>query len=245
MPIQSKTSQRSRFYARIGTRGWRDSGYDTFAYRSAAFRRWMRAQLSAGERAILSVGCGAGELEGELSDQDRAVIALDLSHSMLRRAARSGLCLPVQADAALLPFGSRQFDTVMFVESIGYLDLEAVFKEARRVLKPEGRLIVTSYPSQVDAHSGYRKWPVDQVIGCMVASGFAVDRCQDLTIAKTRVTEARSPRQSKLFCLSATGRGAETEHGVEEKSGSSSAPSSPALTQIGDWRSRIPGRHKG
>jgi ubiquinone/menaquinone biosynthesis C-methylase UbiE len=207
MPTQQKDSQRSRFYARIGTRGWRDSGYDTFAYRSAAFRRWMRAQLSAGERAILSVGCGAGELERELSAADRAVIGLDLSHAMLRRAARNGLCMPVQADAALLPFGSRQLDTVMFVESIGYLDLDAVFKEARRVLKAEGRLIVTSYPAHVDAHSRYRKWSADQVIACMAASGFMVDRCQYLTVAKDRVAEARSPGRSMLFCLSSTGCG--------------------------------------
>ena len=214
MPIQSKTSQRSRFYARIGTRGWRDSGYDTFAYRSAAFRRWMRSQLSAGELAILSVGCGAGELERELSGADRAVIGLDLSHAMLRRAARNSLCLPVQADAAVLPFGSRQFDALMFVESIGYLDLDAVFAEARRVLKPEGRLIVTSYSAQINAHARYRKWPVDQVMACAATAGFAVDRCHYLTVAKNRVAEARSPGQSKLFCLSATARGGNSGHAL-------------------------------
>lgn len=206
MPTQSKASQRSRFYARIGTRGWRDSGYDTFAYRSAAFRQWMRSLLPPGQ-AILSVGCGAGELEGELSAAGCAVIGLDLSFAMLRRAGRNGLDLPVQADAARLPFGPRQFDIVMFIESIGYLDLDAVFAEARRVLKPEGRLIVTSYPAQTDAHARYRKWPVDQVMACVAGAGFAVDRCHYLTIAKNRVAEARSPGQSKLFCLSATGHG--------------------------------------
>ena len=215
MTIQQKAAQRSRFYARIGTRGWRDSGYDTFAYRSAAFRRWMRSQLSAGELAILSVGCGAGELERELSGADRAVIGLDLSHAMLRRAARNSLCLPVQADAAVLPFGSRQFDALMFVESIGYLDLDAVFKEARRVLKAEGHLIVTSYPAHVEAHSRYRKWSADQVIACMAASGFTVDRCQYLTVAKNRVAEARSPHLSLLFCLSSTGCGIDAERTLE------------------------------
>ncbi|MGH7033693.1 MAG: class I SAM-dependent methyltransferase [Stellaceae bacterium] len=217
MPTQQKDSQRSRFYARIGTGGWRDSGYDTFAYRSAAFRRWMRSQLPAGEMAILSVGCGAGELERELSAADRAVIGLDLSLAMLRRAARNGLCLPVQADAALLPFGSRRFDAVMFVESIGYLDLDAVFKEARRVLKAEGRLIVTSYPAHVDAHARYRKWPADQVIACMTAAGFIVDRRQYLTVAKNRIAEARSPGRSMLFCLSSTGRGLDAGRDLERE----------------------------
>jgi hypothetical protein len=95
----------------------------------------------------------------------------------------------------------------MFIESIGYLDLDAVFAEARRVLKPEGRLIVTSYSAQINAHARYRKWPAGQVMTCAAAAGFAVDRCHYLTVAKNRVAEARSPGQSKLFCLSATGRG--------------------------------------
>jgi SAM-dependent methyltransferase len=213
MPMQSKASQRSRFYARIGTRGWRDSGYDTFAYRSPAFRQWMRSLLPQ-RQAILSVGCGAGELEGELSAAGCAVVGLDLSFAMLRRAGRNGLDLPVQADAARLPFGPRRFDIAMFIESIGYLDLDAVFAEARRVLKPEGRLIVTSYSAQINAHARYRKWPVDQVMACAATAGFAVDRCHYLTVAKNRVAEARSPGQSKLFCLSATARGGNSGHAL-------------------------------
>jgi len=44
---KKKTSTRSKFFAKIGTRGWRDSGYDTFTYDSPALRRWvMRSSAS-------------------------------------------------------------------------------------------------------------------------------------------------------------------------------------------------------
>jgi len=206
MPKGRKSSSNSPFYTRIGAQGWRNSGYDTFAYRSSAFRQWMGSQLTAGEKAILSVGCGAGELEGEMSATGLTVVGLDLSHAMLRRGLRNGLGMAVQADAAALPFGARSFDAVMFVESIGYLALEQVFKEARRVLRPEGRLMITSYPAQIGAHAHYRKWPIEQVIEAMTGAGFTITRPQYLDVAKTRVSEASSERRSKLFYLSSAER---------------------------------------
>ncbi|HKT17980.1 MAG TPA: class I SAM-dependent methyltransferase [Stellaceae bacterium] len=204
MPRKRKASSHSPFYTRIGNRGWRKSGYDTFAFRSSAFRKWMGSQLAAGEAAILSVGCGAGELEGELSAAGLTVVGLDLSHAMLRRGLQNGLGMAVQADAAALPFEARTFDAVMFVESIGYLRLDDVFKEARRVLKPDGRLMITSYPAQIDAHARYRKWRIEQVMEAMIAAGFTIASRQYLNIVKNRVNEAPSERRCKLFYLSSS-----------------------------------------
>src|SRR5215469_17312122 len=142
---KKKKTTRSKFFSKIGTQGWRDSGYDTFTYDSPALRRWVASQLTAKGSEILSIGCGAGELEHELAALGHAVIGLDLSAAMLKRARRKGLSHLVAANAGRLPFDGAQFDAVMIIESIGYLALDQVFRESRRVLRRRGRLLITTY----------------------------------------------------------------------------------------------------
>jgi ubiquinone/menaquinone biosynthesis C-methylase UbiE len=204
MPTERQVSTRSKFYARIGNHGWRGSGYDTFGFRSPSFRKWLGSQLRAKKASILSIGCGAGEVEGHLAASGHDIVGLDLSHAMLKRASRNGLDLAVRADARLLPFGSARFDVAMLIESIGYLELEEVFREARRVLKTGGRLMITSYPARVDAHARYRKWPIDEVMAQLIGAGFAIDECRNLDIKKSGVRDAPSEGRAMLFYLSSS-----------------------------------------
>ncbi len=195
---KKKKSTRSTFFARIGAKGWRDSGYDTFTYDSPALRRWMAAQLSAKGSEILSLGCGAGELEKELAAQGHAVTGLDLSPAMLQRARRKGLNQLVAADASRLPFGAGRFDAVTIFESIGYLALEQVFAETRRVLRMRGRLLITTYGAGVDAHGSYRKWRADEVGPRLSAAGFKIERRRYLEVRKSGVRDAASEDRAGL-----------------------------------------------
>lgn len=204
MPKEQKSSARSKFYTQIGARGWRRSGYDTFTYDSPFFRRWIASQLAAESITMLSVGCGSGELEDHLTELGHAVVGLDLSHPMLKRASRKGLKMLVEADARRLPFGAVRFDLVMIMESIGYLDLDEVFKEARRVLKNGGRLLITTYGAGVNAHARYRKWAMDEIVNRLIAAGFRIDEQRYLDVKKKSVRDAPSDDRANLLYLSSS-----------------------------------------
>jgi trans-aconitate methyltransferase len=95
---------------------------------------------------ILDVGCGTGRLTADLHGAvgSGRIAALDRSWTMVREARRH---LPhpvgvVQADAAVLPFGSEAFDAVFSTATFHWVpDHPAVFAEIFRVLRPGGRLV--------------------------------------------------------------------------------------------------------
>jgi len=204
MPKAQESSVRLKSYRQIGAHDWRRSGYDTFSYDSPFFRQWVASQLAPGRAEILSIGCGSGELEHHLTELRHAVVGLDLSHQMLKRAARNGLDLLVQADARLLPFGSAQFDLVMIIESIGYLMLDEVFQQARRVLRKRGRLLIATYAARVDTHPRYRKWRMDEMTNRLADAGFRIDERRYLDVRRNSVRDAPSEDRATLLYISST-----------------------------------------
>lgn len=96
-------------------------------------------------RHVLEVGCGSAPCARWLSARGAHVVGLDLSAGMLGYAAAAneatGIDLPlVRANAERLPFATGSFDiacsafgAVPFVA-----DLDAVFREVARVLRPGG-----------------------------------------------------------------------------------------------------------
>lgn len=199
---QSRSS--ARFYRKIGTHGWHESSYVTLNYASPSLRRWIAARLEGRGSAILSVGCGAGELERYLAGTSRAVIGVDLSHEMLKRATkRYGLELAAQADAQSLPFAAASVDVVIFPESLGYLQLEEVFREAHRVLKRGGCLVLTTYVSHVDAHRPYRKYAIDDIRDSLMAADFRVQEQQYLRVKRNSVAEVTAESEAMLLYVSA------------------------------------------
>jgi SAM-dependent methyltransferase len=191
-----------KFYRRIGTHGWRESRYFTFSVRSPALRHWLAAQLPPRSAAILSIGCGTGELEHHLSGLRHRVVGLDVSPQMLRRAARRGLDRLVQADARFLPFAAAGFDVVIFPESIGHLALAEVFREARRVLKERGRLVITTYASAVGVHPRYRKFAAEDIGDALGAAGFRLEERRFLKAKRNAVMEVPSDDEAELLYLS-------------------------------------------
>jgi ubiquinone/menaquinone biosynthesis C-methylase UbiE len=96
---------------------------------------------------VLDVGCGTGEhlvravkAGFEACGVEPAPAMLDFARKNVPKAdLRQGI-------ATDLPFGDGEFDLVIMVEVLRYLDrpdTETALKEARRVLKPGGRLMVT------------------------------------------------------------------------------------------------------
>ncbi len=89
---------------------------------------------------VLDLGCGKGRFAVHLADQGAEVLGVDLSSAMLGCA--SGIDR-AKASAKRLPFADRVFDAVIAVEVLEHVgDVRPVLREARRVLRPGGRLAI-------------------------------------------------------------------------------------------------------
>jgi ubiquinone/menaquinone biosynthesis C-methylase UbiE len=109
------------------------------------------AAVQAGEQ-VLDLACGTGALERRILDEEpRAqLVGVDLAPAMVERARRklegaSGVRFE-QADAHDLPFDDDAFDAVLCASTFHYFTHPAqVLAEARRVLRPAGRLVLLDW----------------------------------------------------------------------------------------------------
>jgi malonyl-CoA O-methyltransferase len=102
--------------------------------------------------AILDLGAGTGRFAARLKERYRRarVMAVDLSPGMLREAARHQRLLRrferVCADAARLPLKSASIDIVFSNLMLQWCDpLDDVLGEVRRVLKPQGFFVFSTF----------------------------------------------------------------------------------------------------
>jgi len=97
---------------------------------------------------VLDVGCGTGIYALDLAGKGLDITGVDISVPMLEqaraKAAETGLEASfLEADACKLPFNDDSFDAVLSVTALEFVpDLAAALREAFRVLKTGGRLVV-------------------------------------------------------------------------------------------------------
>jgi ubiquinone/menaquinone biosynthesis C-methylase UbiE len=125
--------------------------------REQAFRRRMLgpAELRSGE-AVLDIGCGTGSVAILAKSQVGAsggVTGIDPSVGMITRArskaARAGVDVAFEVGyAQSLPFPEASFDVVLSTVMLHHMPRagrEEALSEARRVLKPGGRLFAVDF----------------------------------------------------------------------------------------------------
>lgn len=122
---------------------------------SAAERLFHRGRLRLVQRAVgsqagrlLDIGAGSGALSIPLAEAGAQVVALEFGAEHLQRlrdrALGRGLTVTVvQGDARRLPFADAAFDSVLLASVVHLTDRPGpILREAERVCRPGGRLIV-------------------------------------------------------------------------------------------------------
>jgi ubiquinone/menaquinone biosynthesis C-methylase UbiE len=109
---------------------------------------WQATSVDPGG-LVLEIGAGTGRIGHAFQAAGDAYVGVDLSRGMLdefverERARGSRAPQLVQGDGRALPFAAATFDAVLLVQVLsGQREWRDVLREARRVLRPEGGLVL-------------------------------------------------------------------------------------------------------
>lgn len=158
---------------------------------------------------VLELGCGTGRHTAWLLDAGANVTALDFSEGMLETArsklAGRGVRWVSHDLHQPLPFADRAFDVVLSALVLEHLrDLPAFFEEAQRVLRHDGRAVVSAmhpamflreskarftHPSSNETlEPGSRSYQLGEVILAALAAGLVLrgieERSPDAAFAR-------------------------------------------------------------
>jgi ubiquinone/menaquinone biosynthesis C-methylase UbiE len=126
---------------------------------------------------ILEVGCGTGNVSSYLAEKNHDVIGCEYYKEALDMAWPG--FLKTQGSATALPFMDKSFDVVGLFDVIEHFEDETpLLKEAQRVLKKDGIIIITvparqelwSYIDDQSFHK--RRYAVDDMKAVLTKSGF-------------------------------------------------------------------------
>lgn len=92
---------------------------------------------------LVDLGCGAGLLAPHLTGRGYRHVGVDLTASALAQAAAHGVDEVVRADVTRVPLADGCADVVVAGEILEHVtDLPAALREACRLLRPGGRLVI-------------------------------------------------------------------------------------------------------
>jgi ubiquinone/menaquinone biosynthesis C-methylase UbiE len=133
----------AKFYRdRFFTGGVRDARYFDAIFRfdiNQARTMWIYDNVHRSS-SLLDLGCGEGIL-ALLKRKDVHLTGVDLSPDLLKSARDNGYDRTLIADLTDLPFSSDSFDYVVSLDVMGHIakdQKDAVLKEIKRVLRPDG-----------------------------------------------------------------------------------------------------------
>jgi SAM-dependent methyltransferase len=143
-----------------------------------------RAVLGEG-KSILEIGCAAGEGGPVLAPGNR-LVGLDVVEDYVRRLGRD-YAGRVAASAVHLPFGEGRFDGLFaaeFIEHLGEADGAVFLREAARVLRRGGLLLLTTpnpsywrtrlFNIRISGGPHLKVYPPVELERSLVAAGFEI-----------------------------------------------------------------------
>jgi SAM-dependent methyltransferase len=210
--------------------------YDRTRSASPSVLQPLREALSgAPGRRLADIGGGTGNYALALKDEGLRPVVIDRSTAMLARASAKGL-ETVEADAQRLPFGDGTFDAAMMISMLHHVeDRAAALAEAKRILRPEGRLVVMGFTGEdaatlwvLDYFPVSRPWmeathpPRSAFLSALPGSELVVFQFKDMQDASLaalsadpeRVLAAAQRRQTSFFERMQRDHPAELEAGL-------------------------------
>jgi SAM-dependent methyltransferase len=109
-------------------------------------RAFLVGEVTRGERA-LDLGCGEGDFTALLAEAGAAAVGVEIANAAIRRARTKhpGLDFRLAPIDGPLPLEDNAFDLVWASEVIEHVaDTARWLSEVRRVLRPGGRLLLTT-----------------------------------------------------------------------------------------------------
>ncbi|WP_330180922.1 methyltransferase domain-containing protein [Nocardia sp. NBC_01503] len=183
----------------------------------------VRRALAPDVADVLEIAAGTGVVTRALalaSDERVRIVATDLNQAMLDQAAAIGTARPVrwrQADAMRLPFADASFDAVVCqFGAMFFPDRVTAFAQARRVLRPGGRFVFSTWdriednefadtvtaamasvfpsdPPRFLARTPHGCHDISEITRDLAQAGFGTSPRIDTVTARSRADSARTP----------------------------------------------------
>jgi len=132
----------------------------TFIISMGLWKDWLATTLPYLEGPkVLEIGPGPGHLQKMLSQNGRLIFGLEESHQMIvqarRRLHKNGFASRmIRAIGQDIPFPDAVFDQVVTTFPAEFITHPGTLGEIRRVLKPQGELVILRFAWLSD-----RRWP--------------------------------------------------------------------------------------
>lgn len=160
LPVENALYDRNYFLAKCGGADCLRKFVDSSGTEIYPVYKKILSRLSpTPSQRILDVGCRRGEVGVLLALKGLTAVGLDYSAPGLEIAAQirnefgerlRGAFHLVQGDASCLPFTYQSFHAIILADIVEHLhrwQLDTLYSECRRLLKPSGRVIIHTWPN--------------------------------------------------------------------------------------------------
>ncbi|QAV27662.1 SAM-dependent methyltransferase [Neobacillus thermocopriae] len=119
-------------------------------YPDELYKRLLKYNIGLENQSILDLGTGTGYLARQFAIQGARVTGIDIAPELIKEAEKLDKKYNIKINyevckAENLPFSSSTFDVVSAGQCWHWFDTSKVIKEVRRVLKPDGKLLICHF----------------------------------------------------------------------------------------------------